>query len=257
LIEAARNGDADAFRELVEPYRRELQLHCYRVLGSLHDAEDAVQETLLAAWQGLGNFEARASIRTWLYRIHKPLPEPTTRAEPPSEVASSPGAADLLEPTGVGEVVWLEPYPDAFLDGVPDTAPGPDVLYETREAISLAFMTAVQRLPPRQRAVHILRDVLGYRANEVAQILDSSEESVTSALKRAGPLCSGGYLPNTASRRPRRPLLSANLSSASPAPSSRATWTVSSVCLRRTCCSICRHFRSNGRAARAPSGSWQ
>jgi RNA polymerase sigma-70 factor (ECF subfamily) len=167
LIARARAGDADAFRELIEPHRRELQVHCYRILGSAQDAEDALQETLLAAWQGIGGFEGRASIRTWLYQV-APL-----------------SGLDLPEPTRLGEVSWLEPYPDVLLEGLADRAPGPEARYEATEAISLAFVTALQLLPPRQRAVLILRDVLGFRASEAAGILESTEESVTSALKRA------------------------------------------------------------------------
>lgn len=192
LIARARAGDSDAFGELVAPHRRELQVHCYRMLGSVADAEDAVQETLLAAWRGLGGFAERSSVRTWLYRIatrrclnarraSSRRPQP---AGPPPAGGPLPGV-DLPEPTGRAEVVWLEPYPDALLAGLPDTTPGPDARYEATEAISLAFVTALQLLPPRQRAVLVLRDVLGYPAREVAGMLESTEESVTSALKRA------------------------------------------------------------------------
>jgi RNA polymerase sigma-70 factor (ECF subfamily) len=186
LLARARGGDGDAFRELVGPHRRELQVHCYRMLGSAADAEDALQETLLAAWQGLAGFEGRSSVRTWLYRVatsrclnalrsasrRPPMNSPLPGLEPP-------------EPTRVGEVAWLEPYPDLLLEGLPDGTPGPEARFEAREAISLAFITALQLLPPRQRAVLVLRDVLGYRASEVADVLGCSEESVTSALKRA------------------------------------------------------------------------
>jgi RNA polymerase sigma-70 factor (TIGR02960 family) len=186
LIGRARAGDAEAFGELIDPYRRELQVHCYRILGSAQDAEDALQETLLSAWQGLGGFEGRASVRTWLYRVatsrclnalrsasrRPPMAWPTSGLVPP-------------EPTRLGEVTWLEPYPDVLLEGLADRAPGPEARYEATEAISLAFVTALQLLPPRQRAVLILRDVLGFRASEVAGMLQASEESVSSALKRA------------------------------------------------------------------------
>jgi RNA polymerase sigma-70 factor (ECF subfamily) len=186
LIERARSGDEEAFRELVDPYRRELQLHCYRILGSLHDAEDGLQETLLAAWQGLRTFEGRSSVRTWLYRIATSrclnLLRSAHRRGRPDRHQLPPG---LPEPTRSGEVLWLEPYPDALLAGVPDTTPGPDAQYEVREAVSLAFVTALQLLPPRQRAVQILRDVLGYHAKEVAQMLNTTEEAVASAHKRA------------------------------------------------------------------------
>jgi RNA polymerase sigma-70 factor (TIGR02960 family) len=186
LIDRARAGDGEAFGLLVGPHHRELQVHCYRILGSAQDAEDALQETLLAAWQGLRGFEGRASVRTWLYQVatSRCLNALRTagrrpRVKPPALGVEPP------EPTRLGEVVWLEPYPDVLLEGLIDDKPGPEARYESREAISLAFVTALQLLPPRQRAVLILRDVLGFRAAEVAHMLESSEESVTSALKRA------------------------------------------------------------------------
>jgi RNA polymerase sigma-70 factor (ECF subfamily) len=186
LITRARAGDEQAYAELVAPYRRELQAHCYRILGSVQDAEDQVQETLLAAWQGLAGFAGRASIRTWLYRIatNRCLDALRSASRRPPVNAPLPGG-ERLEPTRLGNVVWLEPYPDALLDGLPDDSPGPEARYDAREAISLAFVTALQLLPPRQRAVLVLCDVLGFRAKEVAGILASSQESVTSALKRA------------------------------------------------------------------------
>jgi RNA polymerase sigma-70 factor (TIGR02960 family) len=186
LIARARAGDADAFRDLIGPYRRELQVHCYRILGSALDAEDALQETLLAAWQGLGGFEGRASIRTWLYQVatSRCLNALRSASRRPRMNWPPPGV-DPPEPTRLGEVTWLEPYPDVLLEGLADSAPGPAARYEATEAISLAFVTALQLLPPRQRAVLILRDVLGFRASETAGILETTEESVTSALKRA------------------------------------------------------------------------
>jgi RNA polymerase sigma-70 factor (TIGR02960 family) len=185
LLAGARAGDADAFRRLVEPYRRELHMHCYRMLGSTEDAEDVLQETLMAAWQGLAGFEQRASLRTWLYLIatSRCLNARRAASRRPRVGASAPDLA-LPEPSGLGEVLWLEPYPDFLLDELPDTGPGPDARYELREAISLAFVTALQLLPARQRAALILRDVLGFHAHEVARILETTEESVTSALKR-------------------------------------------------------------------------
>jgi RNA polymerase sigma-70 factor (TIGR02960 family) len=185
LISRAAAGDDEAFRELVDPYRKELHVHCYRLLGSTEDAEDALQETLLAAWRGLVHFERRASLRTWLYRVATNRCLNALRSADRRPRAHVPLEPDLPEPTRLSEVVWLEPYPDVLLDGLQDTPPGPEARYEAREAISLAFVTAVQLLPPRQRAVLVLRDVLGYRAAEVAQMLDSTTESVTSALKRA------------------------------------------------------------------------
>ena len=186
LIDRAQAGDEQAFGELVGRHRRELQVHCYRILGSALDAEDALQETLLAAWQGLAGFEGRSSLRVWLFQIatRRCLNAlRSARRRPPA--AWPPPGVELPEPTRLGEVVWLEPYPDVLLEGLPDAAPGPEARYEAAEAISLAFVTALQLLPPRQRAVLILRDVLGFRASEAAGILDCTEESVTSALKRA------------------------------------------------------------------------
>jgi RNA polymerase sigma-70 factor (ECF subfamily) len=196
-LAGARAGDQQAFRELTDPYRRELELHCYRMLGSLQDAEDVLQETLLAAWRGLAGFEGRASLRAWLYRIatnrclnalrdagRRPPPEPVPPFEPP-------------EPTRRGEPTWLQPYPDVLLEGIADSSPGPEARYQAREAIELAFVAGLQHLPPRQRSALVLRDVLGFRTAEVAAILDSSEASVKGALQRAratlavGPAAAG------------------------------------------------------------------
>lgn len=186
-LELAKRGDHDAFRRLAEPFRKELQLHCYRMLGSVHDAEDLVQETLLRAWRGLEGFQGRASLRNWLYRIatnacinalasrksaRRLLPE---RFGPPAEEPPQAGPAS--------EIAWLEPYPDAALEDVPVT--GPDARYEMHEAVQLAFVAAVQDLPPRQRAVLLLRDVLGWSSAEGAQLLDTSVASINSALQRA------------------------------------------------------------------------
>jgi RNA polymerase sigma-70 factor (TIGR02960 family) len=184
LVTRARAGDSGAFRELTEPHRRELQVHCYRMLGSLQDAEDALQETLLAAWQGLDGFEGRASIRTWLYRIatNRCLNARRSAGRRSAKEWDMP-AVEPPEPTRFGEIPWLEPYPDSLLDGTIDV--GPEARYAQTEAISLAFVTALQVLPPRQLAVLILRDVLGFHAREVADMLDTTVESVNSALKRA------------------------------------------------------------------------
>ena len=186
LLARAQAGDATAFDSLVAPYRRELHVHCYRILGSFQDAEDAVQETLFSAWQGLASFEGRSALRTWLYRVatNRSLDALRAGTRRPVVMTTVP-RAEPPEPTRSSEVGWLQPYPDVLLDDLPDDTPGPDAMAATREAISLAFITALQLLPPRQRAVLILRDVLGYRASEVAYILDTTEESVTSALKRA------------------------------------------------------------------------
>jgi RNA polymerase sigma-70 factor (TIGR02960 family) len=185
-IARARAGDGDAFRELTEPHRHELQVHCYRMLGSFQDAEDVLQDTLLAAWQGLGGFEGRASIRTWLYRIatHRCLNARRSAGRRPAVEWSTPGVVPP-EPTRLGDVVWLEPFPSALLEDGIDVPLGPEARYEQTESISLAFVTALQVLPPRQLAVLILRDVLGFHASEVAGMLDSTVDSVNSALKRA------------------------------------------------------------------------
>jgi RNA polymerase sigma-70 factor (TIGR02960 family) len=183
-LSRARAGDEEAFRELVDPYRGELQLHCYRMLGSVQDAEDLLQETLLAAWRGLDGFEERSSLRTWLYRIAtnrclNALREKRRRPRVVEPIADPPA------PTRRSEPVWLEPYPDALLDRVGETSPGPEARYEVKEAVGLAFVTALHHLTPLQRAVLVLRDVLGFRATEVAGILETSEGAVTSALQRA------------------------------------------------------------------------
>jgi RNA polymerase sigma-70 factor (ECF subfamily) len=185
LISRARAGDGEAFARLVDPYRRELQVHCYRILGTAQDAEDALQETLVTAWQGLGGFEGRASIRTWLYRIASTRCLNMLRSASRRPPMSWDPELALPQPTRMEDALWLEPYPDLLLEGLIDTAPGPEARYETREAISLAFVTALQLLPPRQRTTLILRDVLDFSAREVAHVLQTTEDSVTSALKRA------------------------------------------------------------------------
>ncbi len=186
LISRARTGDGEAFRALTEPHRRELQVHCYRMLGSFQDAEDALQDTLLSAWRGLSGFDGRASIRTWLYRIatNRCLSVIRAAGRRPAKEWNIPGV-EPPEPTRLGEVPWLEPYPDSLLEGAVNLPLGPEARYEQTESISLAFVTALQALPPRQLAVLILRDVLGFHANEVAGMLDTTVESVKSALKRA------------------------------------------------------------------------
>jgi RNA polymerase sigma-70 factor (TIGR02960 family) len=180
----ARAGDEEAFRELIDPYRGELQLHCYRILGSVQDAEDVLQETLLAAWRGLERFDGRSSLRAWLYRIatNRCLNALRDKGRRPREVEP---IAEPPEPTRRSEPMWLEPYPDALLEAVADTSSGPEARYELRETVSLAFVTGLQHLPPRQRAVLVLRDVLGFRAAEVADMLESSEAAVKGALQRA------------------------------------------------------------------------
>jgi RNA polymerase sigma-70 factor (ECF subfamily) len=184
-LEFARAGDEQAFGELTNPYRRELQAHCYRLLGSLTDAEDMLQETLLAAWRGLSDYREAASLRSWLYRIatnrclnalrdagRRVRAEPVPPFQPP-------------KPTRRDEITWLQPYPDALLDGIPDAAPGPEARYQSSEAIELAFVAALQRMPPRQAATLVLRDVLGYSTDEVADLLDTSPTAIKGALQRA------------------------------------------------------------------------
>lgn len=183
LLTQAREGDPDAFAELTGPFRRELQLHCYRILGSSVDAEDMLQETMVAAWRGLGRFEGRSSLRAWLYRIatNKCLNALRDSRGRPEYSMSVP----LPEPTRHGEPLWLSPHPDEMLGDFPDPAPGPEARYEARESVSLAFVAALQHLPPRQRATLVLRDVLGFRAAETADILDCSLDAANNALKRA------------------------------------------------------------------------
>jgi RNA polymerase sigma-70 factor (TIGR02960 family) len=183
-LDRARAGDGDAFRELTDPFRRELHLHCYRILGSVQDAEDMVQETLLAAWRGLERFEGRASLRAWLYRIatNRCLNVLRSRRRRPKEV---PAMVEPPEPTRLSEPIWLEPYPDILLEDIVDSTPDPQARYETREAVGLAFVTALQHLPARQRAVLVLRDALGFSGAEVANMLDTTEAAVKAALQRA------------------------------------------------------------------------
>jgi RNA polymerase sigma-70 factor (TIGR02960 family) len=179
LVAAARSGDEAAFRSLIEPYTRELHVHCYRMLGSPYDAEDAFQDTLLRVWRHLGGFKARSSFRAWLYRI-------ATNACLASSARSRSEPAvthDLATPEG--EAIRLAPYPDALLDELPSSAAEPGSRYDLDESVQLAFVAAVQLLPPRQRAVLLLRDVLGFAASEVAELVDSSAASVNSALQRA------------------------------------------------------------------------
>ena len=186
LLEAARGGDEAAYRGLVEPHRGELHAHCYRMLGSVHDAEDALQEALLRAWRGLSRFEGRSSLRSWLYRIATNAcldaigrrPKRTLPTEyPPADPGEGPG-----EP--LVESVWVEPYADEAL-GLEDGFAAPEARYERRESVELAFIAALQHLPATQRAVLILREVLGFSAREVAETLETTTASVNSALQRA------------------------------------------------------------------------
>ncbi|MEV6050355.1 RNA polymerase subunit sigma-70 [Streptomyces sp. NPDC052107] len=185
LLQAARSGDEAAFADLVAPYRRELHVHCYRMLGSFDDAEDAVQETLLAAWRGLASFKGRASVRTWLYKVATNTCLNLIRTASRRPQMADPLPASAPEPTGSAEVTWLQPYPDLLLDELSDRAAAPEARIEQTEAVSLAFVAALQLLSPRARAVVVLRDVLGFSAAEVAETLESTPEAVAMALSRA------------------------------------------------------------------------
>lgn len=187
LLEAARSGDENAFRDLVEPHRGELHAHCYRMLGSAHDAEDALQEAFLRAWRGLSRFEGRSSLRSWLYRIATNTCLDTIARRPKRVLPVDYGpSSDPHEGPGepVVESVWMEPYPDETL-GVEDGYATPEASYEQREAVELAFIAALQNLPATQRAVLILREVLGFSAKEAAETLETTTASVNSALQRA------------------------------------------------------------------------
>lgn len=192
LLARAQSADAEAFGELAEPFRRELHLYCYHLLGSLRDAEQVIRETMLAALGGIEPFEGRASLRLWLYRTATSqcldalrgsghtVSHPTLAADPQEgQLPSAPQPATDSEPT------WLEPYPDRLLAELPDSWPGPEARYEQKESISLRFVSALQHLPPRQRATLVLRDVLGYRAAETADMLGCSLDAVAGMLRRA------------------------------------------------------------------------
>jgi len=187
LLEAARRGDNDVFRQLVEPHRRDLHAHCYRMLGSVHDAEDALQDTLLRAWRGLPRFEGRSSLRSWLYRIATNvcldrISQRTKRALP---VGYGPAAdPDVAPGEPLIETTWVEPYPDER-QGLQDGYASAEARYERRESVELAFIVAMQHLPATQRAVLILRDVLGFSAREVAATLETTVASANGALRRA------------------------------------------------------------------------
>ena len=187
LLAAAKQGDEDAFGRLVAGYRRELLAHAYRILGSAADAEDALQDALLGAWRGLARFEGRSSLRSWLYTVTTNASLKAIRRRPRRVLPIDYGpAADPHEPhpDRLAESVWIEPYPDEQLF-VEDEAASPEARYELRESVELAFVAALQHLPPRQRAVLILRDVLGFSAREAAEVLETTSISVDSALQRA------------------------------------------------------------------------
>ena len=185
LLGAARDGDEDAFRRLVEPHRTALHAHCYRMLGSLYDAEDALQDALLRAWRGLSGFDGRSALRRWLYRIATNACLDAIARRPKRVLPIDYGPADEV---GVGERVadaaWLEPYPDEML-GLEQGYAAPEARYEQREAVELAFVAALQHLPARQRAVLVLREVLGFSAKEVSETLGTTVAAVNSALQRA------------------------------------------------------------------------
>jgi RNA polymerase sigma-70 factor (ECF subfamily) len=185
LIERAQGGDESAYRDLVEVHRAEIHAHCYRMLGSVHDADDALQDAMLRAWQGLPRFEGRSSVRTWLYKIATNTALDIARRRSKRELPVDRGpAATPGEGFGapVAESAWVGPYPDRELG---DLELSPEARYERRESLELAFIAALQHLPPSQRAVLILREVLGFSAQEVAGQLDTSVQAVNSALQRA------------------------------------------------------------------------
>jgi RNA polymerase sigma-70 factor, ECF subfamily len=187
LLAAARGGDEASFRRIVEDHRAELHSHCYRMLGSLHDAEDALQETLLRAWRGLPGFSGRSGVRTWLYKIATnacldAIARRPKRVLPVDYGPSTTPSEDVGQP--LVESVWIEPYPDAEI-GIEAGDAAPEARYEQREALELAFIAALQHLPANQRAVLILRDVLGFSAREASELLDTTVPSVNSALQRA------------------------------------------------------------------------
>ena len=187
MLDAACGGDEDAFRRIVEDHRAELHAHCYRMLGSLHDAEDALQDTFLRAWRALPGFGGRSLLRTWLYRIatNACLDAIARRPKRVLPIDYGPPTASQLEPGApLVESVWVEPYPDRTL-GLSDGYASPDARYEQREAVELAFIAALQHLPATQRAVLVLRDVLGFSAREVSESLETTLASVNSALQRA------------------------------------------------------------------------
>ncbi|THV43006.1 RNA polymerase subunit sigma-70 [Glycomyces buryatensis] len=184
-LDRARAGDEPAFRELTEPHRSELRLHCYRILGSLDDAEDLVQETMAAAWKGIAGFEGRASMRTWLYRIATNRCLNAKRDAARRAPVASPAPYRVPEANGRNEVTWLQPYPDTLLQRIADGAPGPEARYVGREAVELAFITGLQMLPPRQAAALVLRDVLGFPSAEVADMIGTGETALKGVLQRA------------------------------------------------------------------------
>lgn len=194
-LSAADRGDSDHFGALTNPYRRELEVHCYRILGSLHDAEDMVQETMLRAWKRLDTYEGRASFRSWLYKIATNVcldlldSKRSRRLLPPQSTPASNPIDPFAPPSP--ELTWLEPFPDEWLED--KSAVNPEARYASSESVSLAFLTALQALPPRQRAVLILRDVLGFSAIETSEILDVTVSSANSALHRARKTLSDKY----------------------------------------------------------------
>ena len=184
IVDRARVGDEQAFRELTDQYRRELLAHCYRMLGSLTDAEDMLQETLLAAWRGFPRFQGRSSLRSWLYRIATNTCLNAMRSAARRVPIAPTPPFQPPDPTRRDEITWLQPYPDTLLNGIADVAPGPEARYSQIEAIELAFVAGLQRMPPRQAATVLLRDVLGFGTDEVAAMLKTSQTAVKGTLQR-------------------------------------------------------------------------
>ncbi len=199
-----------SFERLAEPFRRELKLHCYRMLGSLHEADDLVQETYLRAWRGFDSFEPGTSLRAWLYKIATNAClnalESRKRAQRllPDQVGPASDSVRMPDGAPPTEIAWLEPYPDSYLEGIADDEPNPEARYASRESVQLAFVAAIQRLPPRQRAAILLCDVLGWAATEAATLLGGSTASINSALQRARDTLAKTY-PDGRPEAPLRP----------------------------------------------------
>jgi RNA polymerase sigma-70 factor, ECF subfamily len=255
----------ETFERLAEPLRREIKLHCYRMLGSLHDAEDLVQETYLRAWRSFEGFQG-GSFRAWLYRIatNVCLDALASRKHAqrllPDQQAPATVAVQMPDGAPSTEVAWLEPYPDSNLEGIADEAPNPEARYASREAVQLAFVAAIQQLPPRQRATILMCDVLGWAATEAATLLGGSTASINSALQRARETLAKSYPDGRPSVAPRpSPAQQKLLDRYLRAPGKGMIWKASSLCSKRMRPSPCRRGRNgmrgdrlSGRSLRSP-----
>src|SRR3954471_10329606 len=261
LLAAAGRGDEGAFGQLVEPFRGELHAHCYRMLGSVHDAEDALQDALLRAWRGLARFEGRSSLRSWLYTIATNTCLNAIAKRPKRVLPIDYGAAaDPHQPPGepLVESVWVEPYPDEML-GLEDGYAAPEARYEQREAVELAFIAALQHLPARPRAGLLLREVLGFSAHEGAQTLETPTASVNSALQRAARPWTSGF-PSRASRPPCAPWATTAFATWWRAIWMRCSGATSrrwSPCWPRTPPGRCRRWRAGTAVVRRSRRSWR